>query len=239
MFSQPEEALRPRRHRHQAVTTDSDLASVKKLTGFANGLKGLGAKNIDMVTLPVEYDPQDPEPRAAPGEGRASRCGPRSSRTSRSRRPPPRSRPVTRATRATSSGEARTFRHRAVAERSPGAREYTRPSPRFGRCGQSWQTGTSAPVHVTRNPRERPGALPNLGDTLKRDIHPEYVETQVSCTCGASFTTRSTIDRRHHPRRRLLRVPPVLHGQAEDPRHRRPCGPLRGPLRQGCRLRQK
>ncbi|WP_070321279.1 50S ribosomal protein L31, partial [Streptomyces alboniger] len=27
---------------------------------------------------------------------------------------------------------------------------------------------------------------------MKRDIHPEYVETQVSCTCGAEFTTRST-----------------------------------------------
>jgi large subunit ribosomal protein L31 len=29
--------------------------------------------------------------------------------------------------------------------------------------------------------------------TVKRDIHPAYVETQVSCTCGASFTTRSTV----------------------------------------------
>jgi len=29
--------------------------------------------------------------------------------------------------------------------------------------------------------------------TLKRDIHPEYRETQVSCTCGNSFTTRSTM----------------------------------------------
>ncbi|MFD6811950.1 50S ribosomal protein L31, partial [Streptomyces anthocyanicus] len=28
---------------------------------------------------------------------------------------------------------------------------------------------------------------------MKREIHPEYVETQVSCTCGASFTTRSTL----------------------------------------------
>ncbi len=28
---------------------------------------------------------------------------------------------------------------------------------------------------------------------MKRDIHPEYVETQVSCTCGATFTTRSTV----------------------------------------------
>ncbi|HUQ00135.1 MAG TPA: 50S ribosomal protein L31 [Aeromicrobium sp.] len=27
---------------------------------------------------------------------------------------------------------------------------------------------------------------------MKRDIHPEYVLTQVSCTCGNTFTTRST-----------------------------------------------
>ncbi|RIK15272.1 MAG: 50S ribosomal protein L31 [Acidobacteria bacterium] len=27
---------------------------------------------------------------------------------------------------------------------------------------------------------------------MKKDIHPEYVETQVTCTCGATFTTRST-----------------------------------------------
>ncbi len=27
---------------------------------------------------------------------------------------------------------------------------------------------------------------------MKRDIHPEYVETKVTCTCGNSFTTRST-----------------------------------------------
>ncbi len=27
---------------------------------------------------------------------------------------------------------------------------------------------------------------------MKKDIHPEYVETQVSCACGATFTTRST-----------------------------------------------
>ena len=44
----------------KAVTTDSDLGSVKRLAGFANGLKGLGAKNVHMVTLPVRYDPADP-----------------------------------------------------------------------------------------------------------------------------------------------------------------------------------
>ncbi|WP_335935638.1 LCP family protein [Streptomyces sp. PTD5-9] len=44
----------------KAVTTDSDLGSVKRLTGFVNGLKGLDAKNVHMVTLPVRYDPADP-----------------------------------------------------------------------------------------------------------------------------------------------------------------------------------
>ena len=27
---------------------------------------------------------------------------------------------------------------------------------------------------------------------MKKDIHPTYVETQVTCTCGNTFTTRST-----------------------------------------------
>jgi len=27
---------------------------------------------------------------------------------------------------------------------------------------------------------------------LQKDIHPEYVETTVTCTCGSTFTTRST-----------------------------------------------
>ena len=27
---------------------------------------------------------------------------------------------------------------------------------------------------------------------MKKDIHPEYVLTTVSCTCGNTFTTRST-----------------------------------------------
>ena len=27
---------------------------------------------------------------------------------------------------------------------------------------------------------------------MKRDIHPDYVVTQVTCTCGNTFTTRST-----------------------------------------------
>ena len=30
---------------------------------------------------------------------------------------------------------------------------------------------------------------------MKSDIHPDYVETTVTCTCGNTFTTRSTASR--------------------------------------------
>ncbi|GAA1692901.1 50S ribosomal protein L31 [Kribbella sp. NPDC056951] len=29
---------------------------------------------------------------------------------------------------------------------------------------------------------------------MKSDIHPTYVDTKVTCSCGASFTTRSTAE---------------------------------------------
>ena len=28
---------------------------------------------------------------------------------------------------------------------------------------------------------------------MKTDIHPKYMETQVKCSCGNTFTTRSTV----------------------------------------------
>ncbi|MFF2652861.1 LCP family protein [Streptomyces sp. NPDC058045] len=42
-----------------AVTTDSDLDSVKQLAGFAGSLKDIGGQDMTMVTLPVRYDPAD------------------------------------------------------------------------------------------------------------------------------------------------------------------------------------
>jgi large subunit ribosomal protein L31 len=33
---------------------------------------------------------------------------------------------------------------------------------------------------------------------MKADIHPEYKETQVICTCGNTFATRSTLARELH-----------------------------------------
>ncbi|MFD9882421.1 LCP family protein [Streptomyces alboflavus] len=42
-----------------AITTDSELDTVKDLAGFANGLKGIGSGDMKMVTLPIQYDPAD------------------------------------------------------------------------------------------------------------------------------------------------------------------------------------
>jgi LCP family protein required for cell wall assembly len=41
----------------RAVTTDSDLGSVNSLISFADGLKGISAEHLTMVTMPVQYDP--------------------------------------------------------------------------------------------------------------------------------------------------------------------------------------
>ncbi|WP_264934995.1 LCP family protein [Streptomyces sp. A012304] len=44
----------------KAVTTDSDLGSLNALMSFASGLKGISASDMTMVTMPVRYDPADP-----------------------------------------------------------------------------------------------------------------------------------------------------------------------------------
>ncbi|MDH6219898.1 LCP family protein [Streptomyces pseudovenezuelae] len=44
----------------RAVTTDSDLGSVNSLMSFANGLKGISSSKMQMVTMPVQYDPANP-----------------------------------------------------------------------------------------------------------------------------------------------------------------------------------
>ena len=43
--------------------------------------------------------------------------------------------------------------------------------------------GAGAPTRSITTPEEI---------TVKKDIHPAYGETQVTCTCGSTFTTRST-----------------------------------------------
>ncbi|MBC9729034.1 LCP family protein [Streptomyces sp. TRM68367] len=44
----------------KTVTTDSDLGSVNSLMSFAGGLKSISSANMHMVTMPVQYDPADP-----------------------------------------------------------------------------------------------------------------------------------------------------------------------------------
>ncbi|MEF3118549.1 LCP family protein [Streptomyces chrestomyceticus] len=44
----------------KAITTDSDLNSVNALMGLAKEMGGIGSDSIDMVTLPVTYDPKNP-----------------------------------------------------------------------------------------------------------------------------------------------------------------------------------
>ncbi|MFJ6981790.1 MULTISPECIES: LCP family protein [unclassified Streptomyces] len=44
----------------KAVTTDSDLGSLNALMSFANGLKSIDSSGMTMVTMPVRYDPADP-----------------------------------------------------------------------------------------------------------------------------------------------------------------------------------
>ncbi|MFJ1651762.1 LCP family protein [Streptomyces sp. NPDC088337] len=44
----------------KTVTADSDLGSVNSLIAFADGLKGISSSHMNMVTMPVQYDPANP-----------------------------------------------------------------------------------------------------------------------------------------------------------------------------------
>jgi large subunit ribosomal protein L31 len=35
--------------------------------------------------------------------------------------------------------------------------------------------------------------MPSFGGRMKKDIHPQYVECNVSCACGHTFKTRATV----------------------------------------------
>ncbi|MER5255581.1 MULTISPECIES: LCP family protein [unclassified Streptomyces] len=59
VFSNPKKLYDLANDATSAITTDSDLNDVKSLAGFASGLKGIGAGDMKMVTLPVQYDPAD------------------------------------------------------------------------------------------------------------------------------------------------------------------------------------
>ncbi|ALC20838.1 LCP family protein [Streptomyces pristinaespiralis] len=67
VFSSPKKLLDLADAGTKAITPDSGLDSVNELMGFARGLSSLGAEDVDMITMPVEYDPADPN-RVVPVE---------------------------------------------------------------------------------------------------------------------------------------------------------------------------
>ncbi|GGY45004.1 LCP family protein [Streptomyces djakartensis] len=60
VFSDPKKLLDLAETATKTVTTDSGLGSVNDLASFANGLKGISPSHMHMVTMPVAYDPADP-----------------------------------------------------------------------------------------------------------------------------------------------------------------------------------
>lgn len=60
VFSNPKKLYDLANDATSAITTDSELNDVKSLAGFAGGLKGIGAGDMKMVTMPIQYDPADP-----------------------------------------------------------------------------------------------------------------------------------------------------------------------------------
>ena len=60
LFSNPKRLYDMADSATSAITTDSELDSVSELTGLAKMLKGIKSDDIQMTTLPVEYDPADP-----------------------------------------------------------------------------------------------------------------------------------------------------------------------------------
>ena len=209
--------------------------------GLAQSVRNLKSGHIHMVTLPVRYAPADRN-RVQPIEAKAAMVW----AALRADKPIPAAAVQGSAADKVDAGKVVGARLPACGHGPSGQAADLQGTPNQFGWGiiplptwfwemravlADWSAG---PGSRDAHPRERPGALPNLGAPLKREIHPEYVETQVTCTCGATFTTRSTATSGHDPRRGLLRVPPVLHGQAEDPRHRRPRRPLREALRQAA-----
>ncbi|MFD0317304.1 LCP family protein [Streptomyces flavalbus] len=81
----------------KAVTADSDLGSVNSLMSFASSLKGIGPDDMTMVTMPVQYDPADPN-RVIIAEKQADRVW----KALKKDRPIPES-----ATEGTATGEAK------------------------------------------------------------------------------------------------------------------------------------
>lgn len=59
VFDNPKKLLSLADSGTKAITTDKALGDVKSLMGFAQGLQGIDAQDMQMITLPVVPDPRD------------------------------------------------------------------------------------------------------------------------------------------------------------------------------------
>ena len=91
--------------------------------------------------------------------------------------------------------------------------------PGRGRAGR--RRGVAARRHSGDHRRAMTRADGVEGAPVKPDTHPKYFQAKVHCgSCGTEFEVGS--HPRRAARRRVQQLPPVLHGQAEHHRHRRP-----------------
>ncbi|MGH3312258.1 MAG: LCP family protein [Streptomyces sp.] len=72
VFSSPTKLYKLADTATSAVTTDSELDSVDDLAGMAKLLKGIKSDDIQMSTMPVNYDPADPN-RVVPMKSKADK----------------------------------------------------------------------------------------------------------------------------------------------------------------------
>ena len=92
-------------------------------------------------------------------------------------------------------------------------------------------------AHSSVGSGSRPAARrATRGDLEPEEIHEERHPPDLRRDHGDLYLWRHVHHAQHrgerrHPRRRLLAVPPLLHRQAEDSRHRWPRGPLREAVR--------
>lgn len=80
-----------------AITTDSELASVADLVGLAQSMKHIGSRDVSLITMPVRYDPADPN-RVLPLTAQADRVWAALQDDRTVPAAPPRAPPVTRRT---------------------------------------------------------------------------------------------------------------------------------------------
>ncbi|MFF8277554.1 LCP family protein [Streptomyces lateritius] len=70
VFGNPKKLLDLADTATKAITPDSELDSAGELMSFAKGLSALGAEDVHMITMPVRYDPADPN-RVVPLEAQS------------------------------------------------------------------------------------------------------------------------------------------------------------------------